>query len=94
MSGHARQIQCAKCGVALRGPSDAKPNDRLECPECGEGDTLAIVIEEVKNHEMEQARSKTTMSLKDLKAGKSPVISAGPGGDYRFVWRDVRGPLH
>jgi DNA-directed RNA polymerase subunit M/transcription elongation factor TFIIS len=94
MSEHTRQIFCVKCDTPLRGPANAAPTDKFECPSCGVTETVAKVIEEIKNHEGAQKKAKTSIAMADIKAGKPIKVPAGPTKTYRFKWRDVRGPLN
>lgn len=88
MSLKTADIKCAKCNVALQSPTDPKPDSRIACPTCGEGDTYDQVMREVSEHVTEQAGDFLTGKISaDLRRNKNIKITkhAVPKKPHRFI---------
>lgn len=83
-----QSIKCARCRWSLRGPPKPKPYDRLTCPRCGNGDTLANImievrqyIEQLEAHENYSALIKTASNNGQLEA----IRERPPRRAFRFI---------
>lgn len=65
-------VLCARCHIALEGPVEPKPDDRIACPSCGEGDRYETVIAEVGEYVQEMAAQKIGDMFGDI--AKNPSV--------------------
>lgn len=83
-----KTVKCAKCDCALKGPTNPQPNDRMECPRCGDGDTVERVMSEVKEYVKDQMATALVEGMRRATRGsKFLKVSSKSSAhrDYRFV---------
>lgn len=88
MTANTKPIKCGACDVPLKIPADAKGEDIVSCPSCGEGDTLDNVIAELGNYlsaasaeYLGKSLERSTRGNKHVKFTRKPV----PRRSYRFT---------
>jgi hypothetical protein len=83
-----QEVKCAKCKVALQGPANPKPQDRMECPRCGVGDRFDRVMAEVGEYVRDQTEDALGRSLETaFRNSKNVKLTKGPRRRkaYRFI---------
>lgn len=81
-------LKCANCDVALQGPADAKPQDRVSCPSCGAGDTLENALADAGEYAAEQISDALGRELEAaLRHSKTMKLTKthGPRNAHRFI---------
>ena len=88
MSLKTADIKCAKCNVALQGPTDPEPDSRIACPSCREGDTFEQVMREIHEHATEQVGDSLGRSFEKTFSGNKNITvtkHAVPKKLHRFI---------
>jgi hypothetical protein len=81
-------ILCGKCRVPVDGPSKPAPEDMLTCPKCGEKDTFAKVMEDIRAYAVDRIGSGVQQALKKATAGKKSLTykpAPRQSRSYRFI---------
>jgi hypothetical protein len=88
MSAQNAEVKCAKCKVALQGPSAPKPQDRFSCPKCGVWDSYENVMREVGEQAQEQLAARLAHSMRAATRGNKYVkVTEKPRAkrSHRFI---------
>jgi hypothetical protein len=78
-----KPILCSKCKVQVQVVPDAKPDDKVTCPDCGDSDTFENVMRSLGDQAQEWAEQKLSASLKA--AGWKMTPGNSPKRVHRFV---------
>jgi hypothetical protein len=81
-------LKCANCDVALKGPANPNPNDRVECPRCGTGDSLENALADAGEYAAEQISDTFGRELESaLRHSKTMKLTKthGPRKAHRFI---------
>lgn len=68
---------CGKCHVSLRGPENSTDDSIFECPECGRSDKRSVVLAEVQEYVVDQAKRTLNESLRQI-GNSSKFVSVTP----------------
>lgn len=88
MPGTTKTILCGQCRVAVEGPTNPQPHDRISCPSCGREDSFKNVmssieayIAEAGSRQLQETMRKAARGSKMLKFTSKPT----PKRSYRFI---------
>jgi hypothetical protein len=82
------EVKCGTCKVPLKGPVDAKADDRFTCPEGGNGDTYENVLREVGEYVKEQTAQHLERQMADIARWNKMfqfTPASRPQQSYRFI---------
>jgi len=77
MTTDIKSMMCGHCDTGLKTIAEPKPDSRVECPICGNGDTLENVIKIIGEGVTEQTAIAFNKSLKKSFASSNGVKFVG-----------------
>lgn len=83
------KVLCARCHVSLEGPAEPDPDDRMACPQCGEGDRYETVFGEVSEYIQEMASQKIAETINKTNRSGSALSVTTSQTPSRRQWRFI-----
>lgn len=88
MVDDTKSVLCGACHVAVKGPTDPKPEDTFSCPSCGRTDSFENVMASVKAFVMEVSHRHLQESMRQAARGSKLIKFESkpvPKGDHAFI---------